>query len=110
MSGTDGASAGGEDLDDVVDAVDHENVSIPGGELDLGESTYAVRVPGEVDDPLAVADFVIEAPDVGRIEPSVSKLIQDVRARAELTAAAPFPYLEEPTADLAAGEQPEERP
>ncbi len=50
-------------LDDVVDAVDHENVSIPGGDLDLGDVTYAVRVPGEVDDPLAVADFVIEAPD-----------------------------------------------
>ena len=50
-------------LDDVVDAVDDENVSIPGGDLDLGEVTYAVRVPGEVDDPLAVADFVIEARD-----------------------------------------------
>ncbi|MCP3960372.1 MAG: efflux RND transporter permease subunit [bacterium] len=52
----------GLSLDDVVDAVADENVSIPSGDIDLGEMTYAVRVPGEVDDPLAVADFVIKAP------------------------------------------------
>ena len=51
----------GLSLDDVVDAVADENVSIPSGDMDLGDVTYAVRVPGEVDDPLAVADFVIEA-------------------------------------------------
>ncbi|MCP3909527.1 MAG: efflux RND transporter permease subunit, partial [Actinomycetia bacterium] len=48
-------------LNDVVDAVANENVSIPSGDMDLGDVTYAVRVPGEVDDPLAVADFVVEA-------------------------------------------------
>ncbi|MEM8964358.1 MAG: efflux RND transporter permease subunit, partial [Acidobacteriota bacterium] len=51
----------GLSLDDVIDAVRDENVSIPGGDLDLGDATYAVRVPGEVDDPLAVADFVVSA-------------------------------------------------
>ncbi|MEM8993940.1 MAG: efflux RND transporter permease subunit [Acidobacteriota bacterium] len=50
-------------LDDVVQAVEDENVSIPGGDLDLGPVSYAVRVPGEVRDPLEVADFVIEARD-----------------------------------------------
>jgi len=50
-------------LDDVVDAVRDENVSIPGGDMDLGEVTYAVRVPGEVVDPVRVADFVVEAHD-----------------------------------------------
>ncbi|MGD2113811.1 MAG: efflux RND transporter permease subunit [Acidobacteriota bacterium] len=50
-------------LQDVIDAVDAENVSIPGGDLDLGERSYAVRVPGEVEDPLAVARFVIETRD-----------------------------------------------
>jgi len=50
-------------------------------------------------------------PFLRRIEPSVSKLIQDVRARAEMTAAAPVvPYLEQRTPGLAAGEPPEERP
>ena len=52
----------GVSLQDVVDAVRDENVAIPGGELDLGERTYAVRVPGEVTDPLAVADFVVTSP------------------------------------------------
>ncbi|HEX2165195.1 MAG TPA: efflux RND transporter permease subunit, partial [Thermoanaerobaculia bacterium] len=51
----------GLSLDDVIDAVGDENVSIPGGDLDLGGLAYAVRVPGEVEDPLDVADFVIRA-------------------------------------------------
>jgi len=51
----------GLSLDDVIDAVGAENVSIPGGDLKLGGLAYAVRVPGEVEDPLAVGDFVIEA-------------------------------------------------
>jgi len=51
----------GLSLNDVIDAVGAENVSIPGGDLELGSLSYAVRVPGEVDDPLRVADFVIEA-------------------------------------------------
>jgi CzcA family heavy metal efflux pump len=53
----------GLSLDDVVDAVRDENVSIPGGDMDLGSQTFAVRVPGEVEDPLRVADFVIVARD-----------------------------------------------
>ncbi|MEM7584186.1 MAG: efflux RND transporter permease subunit [Acidobacteriota bacterium] len=52
----------GLSLDDVADAIGDENVSIPSGDLDLGDATYAVRVPGEVDDPLAIADFVVAAP------------------------------------------------
>jgi CzcA family heavy metal efflux pump len=51
----------GLSLEDVVDAVDNENVSIPGGDLDLGDSTFAVRVPGEVGEPREVEDFVIVA-------------------------------------------------
>ncbi|HEX6202538.1 MAG TPA: efflux RND transporter permease subunit, partial [Thermoanaerobaculia bacterium] len=51
----------GLSLDDVIDAVGDENVSIPGGDLRLGGLAYAVRVPGEVGDPLDVADFVIRA-------------------------------------------------
>ncbi len=53
----------GLSLNDVVDAVRDGNVSIPGGELDLGDLTYTVRLPGEVEDPLELADFVIDAPD-----------------------------------------------
>lgn len=53
----------GLSLDDVRDAVRDGNVSIPGGEMDLGDVTYAVRVPGEVGDPTRVADFVITVED-----------------------------------------------
>ncbi|MGB5399664.1 MAG: efflux RND transporter permease subunit, partial [Thermoanaerobaculia bacterium] len=48
-------------LSDVVDAIGDENVSIPGGDMDLGSQTFAVRVPGEVSDPLMVGEFVIKA-------------------------------------------------
>lgn len=52
----------GLSLDDVIDAVGDENVSIPGGRLDLGDLSFAVRVPGEVAEPRQVGDFVIQAP------------------------------------------------
>jgi len=48
-------------LQDVVAAVANENVAIPGGDLDLGDQTFAVRVPGDVDNPRQVADFVVSA-------------------------------------------------
>ncbi len=51
----------GLSLDDVVQAVASENVSIPGGDLDVGDQTFAVRVPGEIEDPMEIRDFVIEA-------------------------------------------------
>jgi multidrug efflux pump len=51
----------GLSLDDVIEAVGDENVSIPGGDMKLGGLAYAVRVPGEVEDPLDVADFVVRA-------------------------------------------------
>jgi CzcA family heavy metal efflux pump len=48
-------------LTDVVDCVRDQHISIPGGDLDLGSQTFAVRVPGEVENPLEVGDFVITA-------------------------------------------------
>ncbi len=50
-------------LQDVVDTVAAENVAIPGGDLDLGDLKYAVRVPGEIDEPEEVGDFVIATRD-----------------------------------------------
>lgn len=51
----------GLSLNDVVTAVGRENVSIPGGDMDLGDQTFAIRVPGEVSDPARIADFVIKS-------------------------------------------------
>ncbi len=46
-------------LHDVVETVQRENVTLPGGSLDLGGYTYSVRVPGEVESVDEIADFVI---------------------------------------------------
>ncbi len=46
-------------LGDVIDAIQAENVNIPGGSIDVGDTKYLVRVDGELDDPSAIADFVV---------------------------------------------------
>lgn len=51
----------GLSLSDVVQAIEQEHISIPGGELDLGNTSYAVRLPGEVEDPKQIENFVIKA-------------------------------------------------
>ncbi|MCM2269264.1 MAG: efflux RND transporter permease subunit, partial [Thermoanaerobaculia bacterium] len=48
-------------LDDVIETIRDENVSIPGGELRLAGQTLALRVPGEVEDPVDVGQFVVKA-------------------------------------------------
>ena len=53
----------GVSLDDVIETIRDENVSIPGGDLKLTGRTLALRVPGEVENPLEVEEFVIEAVD-----------------------------------------------
>ncbi len=44
---------------DVQDAVALQNITIPGGKLPLGMYNYQVRVPGEVDKPEEILDFVV---------------------------------------------------
>lgn len=46
---------------DVVDAVANEHLSVPSGELRVGSQALSVRVPGEVNEPREIADFVIRA-------------------------------------------------
>ncbi|MFO7608366.1 MAG: efflux RND transporter permease subunit [Candidatus Krumholzibacteriia bacterium] len=46
-------------LQDVQDAVALQNVTIPGGKLSLGVYDYQVRVPGEVESPAEILDFVV---------------------------------------------------
>ncbi len=46
-------------LVDVQDAVALQNMTIPGGKLSLGMYDYQVRVPGEVDAPEEILDFVV---------------------------------------------------
>ncbi len=46
-------------LQDVQDAVALQNITIPGGKLSMGVYDYQVRVPGEVDAPEEILDFVL---------------------------------------------------
>ena len=50
----------GVELQDVIDAIRNENVNIPGGSIDVGDTKYLVRVDGEFDDPLLIADLVVK--------------------------------------------------
>jgi multidrug efflux pump len=47
-------------LDDIVSAIRAENLSIPGGSIDTGERSFAVRVPGEFKQVKPLEDIVIK--------------------------------------------------
>ncbi|UCC48714.1 MAG: efflux RND transporter permease subunit, partial [Gemmatimonadota bacterium] len=49
-------------FDDVIDAIREENVTTPGGTIDVGDLKYLVRVPGEFEDTRLIEDIVIAAP------------------------------------------------
>jgi len=50
-------------FNDIIEAVDFENKSIPGGSVDVGSSNYMVRVPGEIEDPMKFSDVVVKSPE-----------------------------------------------
>jgi len=47
-------------FNDVIGAISNENVTIPGGTIDVGDLQYLVRVPGEFEATELIADIVIE--------------------------------------------------
>jgi multidrug efflux pump subunit AcrB len=47
-------------MQDVVDAIRGENVNIPGGAIDVGDSKYLVRVDGEFKDPRLIEELVVK--------------------------------------------------
>ncbi|UCF18931.1 MAG: efflux RND transporter permease subunit [Gemmatimonadota bacterium] len=49
-------------FDDVIDAIREENVTTPGGTIDVGELKYLVRVPGEFKDTRLIEDIVVSSP------------------------------------------------
>jgi multidrug efflux pump len=44
---------------DVIDAIRNENVTIPGGGIDVGSQEFLVRVAGEFEDPRLIEDVVV---------------------------------------------------
>ncbi|MFW6084245.1 MAG: efflux RND transporter permease subunit, partial [Gemmatimonadota bacterium] len=49
----------GVSFDDVIDAIREENVTIPGGAIDVGDVKYLVRVPGEFQETRPIEDIVV---------------------------------------------------
>jgi multidrug efflux pump subunit AcrB len=47
-------------FDDVVEAIQRENVTTPGGGIDVGNMKYLVRVPGEFETTAPIAEIVID--------------------------------------------------
>jgi multidrug efflux pump len=50
-------------LQDVIDAIQKENVNIPGGSIEVGAFKYLVRVDGEFGDPAIIEDLVVSTSD-----------------------------------------------
>ncbi len=48
---------------DVIEAIQTENVNIPGGSIEVGEVNYLVRVDGEFVDPAIIEDLVVDTFD-----------------------------------------------
>jgi len=48
-------------FDDINNAIRGENIDIPGGNIDFGNSNYLVRIPGEFKNPDLINDVVIKA-------------------------------------------------
>ena len=53
----------GISLGDMIEAIQNENITIPGGTIDVGTKKFLMRVPGEYDLPSPIEDIVIDAPD-----------------------------------------------
>lgn len=47
---------------DVVSAIQKENVTIPGGNIDVGTKKFLLRVPGEYETPKPIENIVVKAP------------------------------------------------
>jgi multidrug efflux pump len=49
-------------LNQISQAINYENVNIPGGNIDIGSSKYLIRIPGEFKNPQEIENIVIDTP------------------------------------------------
>ena len=45
-------------FNDLINAVSAENLNIPGGAVEIGKSSFLIRVPGEYKDPEMMGDII----------------------------------------------------
>ncbi len=50
----------GLSFNDISSVISAENLNVPGGSVDIGKSSYLVRVPGEYKDPENIRDLVVK--------------------------------------------------
>lgn len=50
-------------FDDLINAIRNENNTIPGGSIDVNNSSFLVRVPGEFDKPFIIQDLIVKMKD-----------------------------------------------
>ncbi len=50
----------GLSFNDISNVISAENLNVPGGSVDIGKSSYLVRVPGEYKDPENIRDLVVK--------------------------------------------------
>lgn len=48
---------------DVQNAIFNENLNIPGGNINIGKYSYLLRIPGEVETPEEIGNFIVKADD-----------------------------------------------
>ncbi|MGK7346118.1 MAG: efflux RND transporter permease subunit [Candidatus Nitrospinota bacterium M3_3B_026] len=51
----------GVSLDDVADVIARENVTIPGGSMDIGRYKYLLRAPGQFEDPGLISGLAVRS-------------------------------------------------
>lgn len=47
-------------FNDLVNVISAENLNVPGGSVDIGQSKFLVRVPGEYQDPEKIGDLIVK--------------------------------------------------
>ncbi len=50
-------------FDDVINTIRDENQTIPGGIIDVNNSSFLVRIPGEFDQPFIIQDLIVKIKD-----------------------------------------------
>ncbi|MBP7652837.1 efflux RND transporter permease subunit, partial [Candidatus Dependentiae bacterium] len=50
-------------LEEIINKIRMENITMPGGSIEIGQFNYSVRIPGEIESPDDMADWIISEKD-----------------------------------------------
>jgi multidrug efflux pump subunit AcrB len=50
-------------FDDIINSINNENKTIPGGSIDFNNSSFLVRIPGEFDKPYIIENIIVKLKD-----------------------------------------------